>query len=114
MKSAEEILEDANFLRDLIKERNAKGFEAEFYDIKVQSFEQGDKIYNHELKSQEVQKNPSYVGKMTFTLDYPVTEKFLNGMGGVHGASIACWVDIVTSLAIYAFDPKTRLTHVSA
>ena len=33
MKSAEEVLEDANFLRDLIKERNAKGFEAEFYDI---------------------------------------------------------------------------------
>ena len=54
MKSAEEVLEDANFLRDLIKERNAKGFEAEFYDIKVQSFEQGDKIYDHELKSQDI------------------------------------------------------------
>ena len=51
MKEAEEILEDAIFLRDLIKERNAKGFESEFYDLKVSSFEFGDKSYDSELKS---------------------------------------------------------------
>lgn len=46
MKSPQDILDDANFLRDLIKERNSKGFEAEFYDITIESFEFGDKIYD--------------------------------------------------------------------
>ena len=71
-------------------------------------------MYDAALNETKIEKNPSYYGKMTFALDYPVTEKFLNGMGGVHGAAIACWLDIVTSLAIYAFDPKSRMFHVSA
>ena len=104
MKSAQDVLEDVKFLVDYIKENNPKGFEREFYDLTVTSIEMGDKRYDETLKESTIPKSNSYLGKIKFKLDYPVTEKFLNGMGGVHGAAIACWVDIVTSLAIYGFD----------
>ena len=71
-------------------------------------------MYDAALNETKIEKNPSYYGKMTFALNYPVTEKYLNSMGGVHGGAIACWVDVVTSIAIYALDPKSRMFHVSA
>ena len=42
-----------------------------------------------------------------------VSEHFANPMGGVHGGALATWVDIVTSIAIFALDPHNRPTTVS-
>ena len=38
---------------------------------------------------------------------------FSNPMGKIHGGAMATWVDVLTSLAIFAFDEKERIMSVS-
>ena len=49
---------------------------------------------------------------MTFRADN-VTKAFTNRMGIIHGGAIFTWLDVVTSLAIYAFDKKEHIASVS-
>ena len=42
-----------------------------------------------------------------------ISNYFCNHMGTVHGCSIAAWVDIVTSMAMYGFDKHSRFQSVS-
>ena len=42
-----------------------------------------------------------------------MTNYYCNPMGTVHGGAIASWVDIITSMAIFAFDKLTRTRTVT-
>ena len=52
------------------------------------------------------------MGHITFRVAKPGLY-FCNGMGSIHGGAIATWADIMTTMAIFAFDKKERLMSVS-
>ena len=115
IESPEDIQEKAYFLRDYIKENNADSFEATFYDLHITQIEHNGMV--HKFKDDKIvnsKKSDSLINCMIFESDGPINEYYTNEFDKLHSSAVACWVDIVTSLAIYGFDPKSRMVHVSS
>ena len=101
-------------MTQIINDRNGKSFEVPFYDLKIVEIVNGQKKYA--IKDNEIQSEKDFDGQKECSITFRADSndnRFGNRLGIVHGGAILTWLDVVTSLAIYAFDKNSNLASVS-
>ena len=99
------------------KTHSSGSYDLAFYDFDIVEIGNKDKIYkvkNGQLISEKPQNADDYldVGHIVFRIEKPGLY-FCNSFKSIHGGAIATWIDCLTTVSHFAFDPKDRLMSVS-